>query len=688
MAKLPRFTEEFAEAIVDAIENGRAPWQKVWVPGEILQPLNPHSGTKYRGANVIQLVMSGYNDPRWMTFKHAQEAGYKVQRGSKSTKISFFSTHQMQDVLDEEGRPVLGSDGKPEKEAVHRPFLRVASVFNGTQLDGIEPYVPEPPAWNPVERAETLLTNSGASIRHSQRDRAFYSSSHDRIELPAKSQFPSAEAYYSTAIHELAHWTAKEGRVERKTGAKGTEEYAREELRAEIASWMINTELGLGHNPENHVNYTAGWAKAIKDDPKEIFRAASDAERIKEFIMGLEHVQERTQQNVLQKEDKRLPERSQDKAESIVWLSVPFREKEAAKKHGAKWDKEKRSWYAPTGTDLTQLDRWVPKQAARPAMPVPPQEEFAQALKEAGLDLRGQPPEMDGKLHRVPLLDGNQGKKDGAYVGYLNGRPAGFIENHKTGEKTNWKYTGHELSTEEKAHLKAAAAARKAAKDTEQERGYARAAHQAGYIWDKTVAVQNHSYLEKKGIQAHGVRITDRGDLAVPARDLTGNIHTLQFISPDGSKRFLSGGRKSGHFHIIGKPDRKDPLLLAEGYATAASIHQATRFPCIVCFDASNLQPVAKALRAQYPDKEIVICADNDHTREDNVGLEKARKAAEAVGGHVIEPKLRGDEKAKGLTDFNDLAMSRGARGFKQQFTAALDKVLGRETGQGRELEI
>lgn len=679
--RMQQDAQEFADKIVEAIEAGRAPWQKEWEPGPMRAPFNPVSGTIYKGSNHVRLIMDGgYTDPRWMTFRQANEKGYRIKKGERAQRITFYSPARYEDKVDDQGNPVLGTNGKPEKEMVDLPIFKTGCVFNASQINGIEEFVPETPAWSPVEQAEKILANSGADITHTQRDRAFYRPSTDRIELPSKSQFSTPEAYYSTAVHELAHWTKQPGRVERPSGPKGTQEYAIEELRAEIASWMINTEIGLGHNPSNHLAYAAGWAKAIKDDPKVIFRACRDAERIKDFIMGFAHekIAEKTEEAKTKQTIQTQHTKPQIAAEK-TFLAVPYKERYKVKPLGAKWDAQNKSWFAPEGTDLGPLQQWIPQNKATLHPAASPQEEFAKALREAGLDLQGSLPVMDGRIHRVPAFDAKSGKH-GAYVGYLDQVvPAGYIQNHKTGEKRNWKYTGHALSEADKAKLQAQIAQKRTERRQRLEEQYETAAQKASYIFDQASPASQHPYLDKKQVPANDLRISYKGDLVVPAYDAEGNLRTLQFINAQGEKRFLPDGQKSACYHLIdGKKgntlEGSKTLLLAEGYATSATINQATGLPVATCFDAGNLQPVAKALHEKFPNKEIIICADNDTAREaGNVGVEKAKAAAASVGGRVIIPKFNG--KGEG-TDFNDLAAASGLQAVQQQFKAGLRNAL------------
>jgi antirestriction protein ArdC len=149
--------------------------------------------------------------------------------------------------------------------------------------------------WETYQRAEALLKASGARIEHRGGNRAFYRSSEDLIVLPKQDQFRSPEAYYSTAIHELGHWTGHSSRLDREElmkGGFGSPEYAKEELRAEMTSVTVNGLLGLPHDPNSHASYVGSWIKALEDDPNELRHAARDAGRMSDYILQFDHHQE------------------------------------------------------------------------------------------------------------------------------------------------------------------------------------------------------------------------------------------------------------------------------------------------------------------------------------------------------------------------------------------------------------
>jgi Antirestriction protein len=740
------YAEEVAARIIEQLQQGTAPWQKPWKPGELRLPYNPSTGKEYRGMNSLWLHMQGYADPRWMTYNQAAKAGAQVRKGSKGTKIVYWKFTEEQKQTDEQGRPVLDENGKQKTVTVQleRPRAFTAVVFNAEQIDGLPPLEAKQTTTEPERsaRAEAILSNSGAKIEHVPGDRAYYQPATDKIVLPERSQFHTADGYYATALHELAHWTGHPDRMNRDLAHPfGSEGYAREELRAEIASLMLGERLEIGHDPSHHAAYVGSWIKALQEDPREIFRAAADAEKIASYIMALEQEKQVEQAAERQAGEPALvlhhaPEVSAmaAPAQGRTYLAVPFKEKDEAKALGAKWDKQAKAWYAPEGTDLVQsgLARWRVDAANVVTKPTPksPEQQFAEALKEAGLQIEGLPI-MDGKLHRVPVVGDKSNETSGAYAGHLTGRmPGGYIQNFKTGEIIHWKAEGtvEQVTPEERARLAAEAAQQREQREAERQAQQEQTAAAAAALWaDAPAATADNAYCKAKGIDnpgelglrvvpdavspalaAHGIKIAKTakeakelreadpnnrvfkaGDLLIPGYDIDGKLWTLQSVNPY-FKSFMKGGRKHGLFTVAGAADAQkaldadpaSPLVLAEGYATAHTVAQATGKPVIVAFDSGNLDAVARELRERYPSRPMFIAADNDHnaTKEigpdgkprPNVGLEKAKEAAEKYGAGVVAPQFKDGEKG---SDWNDYAANRGQdemrRHFAEQMAAA-----------------
>ncbi len=292
------FRQEVTDTIVQMLEKGVAPWQKPWEPGaSVLSiPFNPTSDRAYRGGNAIHLMATalrnGYEDPRWMTYKQASEQGWQVRRGEKGTHIEFWEVKPA-GRAERTGVPAE-SDPKSTDSAARSKFIhRVYTVFNAKQIDNIPAYEPaKHTEFEAVEAAEQILANSGAKIDHDQADRAFYSRSQDSIHLPSRTAFKEPAGYYGTALHELTHWTGHPSRLNRQTLNEsyrfGDLNYAKEELRAELASVFLAAERGIPHDPEQHASYVGSWVKALKEDKNEIFRAAHDASAAADFLLTLE----------------------------------------------------------------------------------------------------------------------------------------------------------------------------------------------------------------------------------------------------------------------------------------------------------------------------------------------------------------------------------------------------------------
>jgi antirestriction protein ArdC len=280
--------QEVTDRIIAALEAGTPPWRKPWDPdkaGGPAMPRNATTGQRYRGINVLTLGMSALafssGDPRWATYKQAEDRGWQVRKGERGTTGYFFKRLELRD------------DSKPEddEDAVRRiPLLRAFTLFHASQIDGIPAYVPPTVAeapWRAPEAAEIILANSGAVVRIGG-DRAFYSPSTDHIQLPPHGAFATAEGYCGTLVHELGHWTGAPSRLNRDLRNHfGSHDYAREELRAEIGQMMVCGELGIADcDFSNNAAYVASWLEKLRSDRKEIFRAAADAQRIADYLLA------------------------------------------------------------------------------------------------------------------------------------------------------------------------------------------------------------------------------------------------------------------------------------------------------------------------------------------------------------------------------------------------------------------
>jgi putative DNA primase/helicase len=266
---------------------------------------------------------------------------------------------------------------------------------------------------------------------------------------------------------------------------------------------------------------------------------------------------------------------------------------------------------------------------------------FRDAMEESGL-LTREPLIADSLIHRFHVEGDKPGSKNGWYILFGDVLPAGAFGSWKTGQKGCWcAKEAKSLSPQERAEYRRRMEQAHLTREAEEQARRKQAAEKAAAIWNASLpAPDSHPYLVRKGVRSHGVKFYKEA-LVIPVRDTGAELHSLQFINGDGKKRFLSGGRKHGCFFIIGSP--LESVCVCEGFATGASINESTGFPVAVAFDAGNLLPVTKALRAKFPQVKIILCADNDAHTPGNPGLTKAREAALAVDGLLAVPPVPGD---------------------------------------------
>lgn len=246
-----------------------------------------------------------------------------------------------------------------------------------------------------------------------------------------------------------------------------------------------------------------------------------------------------------------------------------------------------------------------------------------------------------GELIRFRCDGDGRGRLNGWAIIYLDERPAGAFGNYRMGIERKWK-SGDDrrgLSREEREALQREWAEAKAKRQEERDRSESEAAREALDIWAAAQpASEAHPYAQKKRLDVSALR--QSGDkLLIPMLDGAGELWNLQRIAPDGTKRFLRGGRTDGLFCLIGRiTKRGETVCIGEGYATMTAVHQASGYPCIVAFSAKNILAVARLWNDARPDLDFIICADDDSHLERNIGLEAAIAAAEAIGAKVAKP--------------------------------------------------
>ena len=278
-----------------------APWQKPWKPGERRLPENVASKKPYRAGNSVYLSVTqtakSYGDNRWATYKQIKDMGSQVRKGEKATHVLFYKfdderKEQQPGAVD---KPATSPDGPAEHERTRPPMVRCYAVFNVEQADGLklerrDEDRDNEPEWKAHQTAERVIQESGIPVRHERGDRAYYNLQTDRVTLPEREQSATANGHYQTALHELGRATGHPARMDRDAlragaGKFGSVEYAREELRAEMSAMITGERVGVGHDPGRGAAYVEGWLKALDKDPKEIYKAVADAQKISDYLM-------------------------------------------------------------------------------------------------------------------------------------------------------------------------------------------------------------------------------------------------------------------------------------------------------------------------------------------------------------------------------------------------------------------
>ena len=623
-------------------------------------------------------------------------------------------------------------------EKLEKPRAVWSVVFNAEQCEGLPAYEPKKIDFNPIEKAEEILNNSGAKIKHKAQDRAYYSPVTDTITLPLKEQFVSSEEYYRTALHELGHWTGHSSRNNRDmSGSFGTESYAKEELVAEITSFLVGTQCGLGHEPDkNNIAYLKSWAKAIRDEPSFLFNAVKEADRAAKLILGNELELEKINSNEQTMEKEKL-ENKIDKDNSVTYINVPKAEKDEAKSLGAKWDRNNMCWFVPADVNISLFEKWekvdendlvlikeqmmqnkneitdkqdnkyilaVPydekdevralgaewdkdgkfwyckeeekdkffkwdiknvENKVQIEMPLNIEEEFLNRIKSAGVLENSVI--ADGQKHRI-AVDGDKGKEQsGFYVLHSDGVANGYFMNNRTGEEIRWSSKEHSMTPDEKAEMRALYNAKKAERE-QADKILTEKAEKALYAkFMNKETVSEHTYLSNKMIEpTSNIYAGQDNTITIPLFNVDGRLKSAQYIDENGEKRFAKNTNKVGVFHIVEGTvsDLKSAksIVIAEGYATAASINEALNnkdVKVIAAMSANNIEHTVKAITEKYPDMNIVIAADNDLTNKvGNIGLNAANAVQNKYENVTVAvPKINGKEISG---DFNDIISKNG----------------------------
>lgn len=275
--------KKLVEQIIDNMRNGYVMPKPRW-DREMFSFHNPVSHARYRGINMMKLwIVSDtldYTDPRFMTYKQASDQGWQVKKGAKGIRLEKY----IFDRLVEQENPDTHEIEKVRVK-LRRPMINTFVVFNASQVEGVS----ELPKLQPLTRnevldiADSLIWSSECPVKEKNQAKSYYNPQKDEIVLPTRDLFIDQEAFTTTLIHEMVHSTGHESRLNRSMMNRfGTPEYALEELRAELGSFFMGCDLGIEGSQElldSHTQYLESWIQVLENDPNELFRACSDAQK-------------------------------------------------------------------------------------------------------------------------------------------------------------------------------------------------------------------------------------------------------------------------------------------------------------------------------------------------------------------------------------------------------------------------
>jgi antirestriction protein ArdC len=297
---------QLSDKLIAEIKEGNSLFQKPVKENGMpafVKPINPTTGKGYSAMNALILGMQRHEDPRWMSADAARYAGNWVKKDETGTLIEFPKTSDIQAIRTAEGKVIKDDAGVTQTKKVEfdKPQRGQAFLFNGSQLKDIEPLEEflakqnEGQTLSPFERAAKLIDESKAVIIHGGQE-AYYDKVRDAIIMPEPEHFENETKYLQAAIHQLAHWSGHESRLNRPMEGKfGSLDYAREEMRAAIAGILIGGELNIGHNFGQQAAYMNNFAKILKDEPFEIVKASRDAQKIANLLLGVSQKREQKQ---------------------------------------------------------------------------------------------------------------------------------------------------------------------------------------------------------------------------------------------------------------------------------------------------------------------------------------------------------------------------------------------------------
>lgn len=738
------------EAFIASLENGtNALLKEHDFSNPAAYPYDINGGVIFsHPLQVLSLLSSGHEDKGWLSVNTMKNQGIYAKKGSKGVPImslkSSFSVYETEadgtPILDQTGNALYQKIDFSKNEIKFNSFFNKEDINYNNDLNNTIHFASKRANikdWDLILSGADVkyeFGNEGSKNVYAKQGILFVPSIEAFTKLSPedyrngllddeqKIDFEKgAKQFYANTIGELSRVA-----LEKKAGdmlpKPGEEAYKGVQLQLELARFLTSAKLGLDFKPNQSLdlaNNRFEMVKYLKANEKAFDKARTYALNIhKDVLRPLS--QENTLDYQVSKQLNEASSMEERIAQEDTFINVPFKQKELAKALGAKWNIGEKSWYVEQGDDLNKFERWEYVRTLDSSTYNSVEEEFKAAALNKGLII--DQVQATGTLIRVPVEGDGPKMKSGAYVLHLDGHPAGFIQNFKTGFKANWKselevdFTKQRIdASDAKARFEAKEQQKEIAHEQTSKRTIKEIAEikESGrtlyYEKDGELKAGN-PYLLRKDFEAgesFGALIDKKGNIALPLQDINGKIWAMQRILSDGRKFITVNktakerqentpilSKKKGNFFVIGDNNfaKADKLMVCEGFATGATLHKAAQqqIPVVVALDAGNLPIVVKNIKEKFKDMKLLVALDDDQAKGNTNG-NPGLQAGEVVKNMQLEgitfrvPKFNQDEIASGFSDFNDLMTSRGLEAVKNTLkiaarkTQSLDKELSHE---------
>lgn len=317
MAKLSKTREQLIEMFVKSLEQDIIPWHQPW---KSMHQCNGLTGYRYQGINAMLLSyisqIKKYDDPRWLTFNQIKKSGFHLKRGSTGVPVEYWMFYDQTNkryLKIEDGQNLIKDGADLDLKII----CKTTTVFNGTLVEGLPPYIEQKTQATNQELSqtlETLIKNMDVKVMTSNSTDACYQPQADVVHVPKEGLFKDYSHYAFALLHELAHATAHESRLNRplRFYVEDPESYAKEELRAEIASTFLAEYFPIDvtdDHDKNHVAYIQSWISILKNEPEELFKAIKDADKIVDYMVEQAEIQKELESvEVVEKEEELVQE--------------------------------------------------------------------------------------------------------------------------------------------------------------------------------------------------------------------------------------------------------------------------------------------------------------------------------------------------------------------------------------------